>query len=561
MKDQSQSNGSNFGPRLKVATGTSKGMLKAGKHYQKYKAHMNIRIREHNVSEQRANALVANDSKSEHLQSSKHSCQPTSLSLENNLNPSPMDLKCLPSEVASPLELKDYPNATSKCPDQSHHLNSSHPPPLKAMAGLVHKEKFVDVSNLNKSMGHSNPYQEEHINVEKDITKISKPIIEESRSTNQLEKEVSTKPNISMVSRPRVANKDNSNKEKERQCEVMAKEKEMMGHGIEGRATFNNHHKQTDVVKAQETPSSSSLVVGKKFVQGVGSNLGDNPSQLFHKNDSRCQKNNAPLMEGSNCARASKHAPPNEYIETNLKLPNRVHPDGVNEEINGGKFRMCKQPLLEEKLETHGIDSGVIQQDQTCRSRKKRRYIEDSEDEEFDSGVIQHDPTCRSRKKRRYIEDSEDEEFDGGDQSNMVVEHDGVHLENLAYVMKMKQERCIETNGDDDGGCQNLVGVENDYKGDEQLGIYKSKKKRRRYVDTIEDEDDMCDQDRVCVEDGTNKLTKGATSMDCVDRQHCCCSKPIDAPRWRWVDLLDFHFYILKYYYILHMMMFFCCFV
>ncbi|XP_039835697.1 uncharacterized protein LOC120696778 isoform X2 [Panicum virgatum] len=143
-------------------------------------------------------------------------------------------------------------------------------------------------------------------------------------------------------------------------------------------------------------------------------------------------------------------------------------------------------------------------------------------------------------KRWRCIEDSEDEEDNGGDQCAMVFEHDeGVHLKNLTSVSIMKQRRCTETNeGKVDGGYQNPFGVENDCEGVQRLGTYKSKKKRRKYIETSEHEDEMCDQHRVCVEDGTNELTQAAISMHCVRQCHCC-PKPIDKPRWSGIFKID----------------------
>ncbi|CAL5098180.1 unnamed protein product [Urochloa decumbens] len=522
MDDRSQQGGFNFCPRLKVANGGSKGIMKkASKEYKKYQENMrhpNLCNRNRNVSDQRANvaklpktnppknsdvgpskASVAKGSKSEYSLSSKLSRQPITLSSK------PCSVRnVLPSEemeTTAPSESKDAPNATSRCSDQSNHvkpkdrssdnLESSHPPRLKAMPSLVRKAKDVDMSNLNndafgmRSKGQSNLYQGEDINVHKDDTKISKLV--KSREVSR----ISNIPAVS-VSGLWIANKDDSNKEKERPHEVITKEKEMID------AMFNNHAKKRDATKTNEASRSSSLVVGKKVVQGLESNCGDNSSHLFRKNHSRRQKNNASFMEGSSCARVSSNPGlPNEFIETNLKLPNRVQLVGGSGKTNDGKFRK-KQLVLEEKADTN------------CTQ----------------------DQTCRLRKKRRFIEENEDKENSGGDRRSMVVEHDqGVHQENLTSMTMVKEGR--STKADEvDGGCQNPVDVENDCEGAEQLGIHTPKKKQRRYKETNKYEDDMCDQHRVHVEDGTNDLAQDAISLHCVEQQSNCCSKPIDKPKW-----------------------------
>ncbi|CAN6325898.1 unnamed protein product [Urochloa humidicola] len=478
MDDRSQQGGSRFGPRLKVANGvSSKLMSKSEKEFQQYKMNMTCLNRDINVSDQRANvvkqaktnplrnsnvgpsnALVAKDSKSKFSLSLEHYRQPTAL------NPSQMFVKCSkPSSVhllkemktIAPSESKNDPNDTSRChmkpkDRSSRNMGSSHQPCLKAMATLVRKAKDVDVSNLN---------------------------------------------NDALGSRS-----------KGRHNEIMTKEKEMICHKSEGRSTVSNRHKQRDETKTNGAPSSSSLVVSKKDVQGLRSNFGDNPSHLFHKNHSMRQRDDASFMEGSSYARvSSKRILPNGLIETNLSLPNRVQLVG-NGKTNDGKFRW-KEPLLEEKADTNsGIDiDGVIQEDQTCRLRKQKRFKKENEDKE-NSGGVRH---------------------------SMVVEHDeGVRQENLTAATMMKQGRSIETNEDEiDGGYQNPIGAENDCEGSEQLGICKSKKKRRKYIETNIYEDDMCDQHRVHVEDGTNELAQVAISMHCVERQCYCCSKPIDKPK------------------------------
>ncbi|CAL4904097.1 unnamed protein product [Urochloa decumbens] len=512
MYDQSQQGGSNFRPMVKVSNGGSKGILKAArKEYHKYQMsmkHSNLSHHNYNVIDQRANvakkpktnplknsnvgpsnAPIAKDSKSRCLQSSKDSRQPTTLSL----NPSPTDLKCSkPSnvrnrlspkemETTTPSESNGDPNTSSRHLDQSHHLKpkgrssdnmeSSRPPHFKAMPSLVHKAKDVDLSNVSndalgtRSKGRSNLYRGEDINVRKDGTKISKLV---------KKGEVSRISNIPMVSGLWIANKDDSNKKKGRHDEVMTKEKKMIGHTIEDRATFGNLHKQQDAARNNEASSSRSLAVGKKDVQGLESNFGDNSSHLVLGNG----------------------------------------------KTNDGKFRRRKGPLLEETPNTHGgIDS---------------------------DGVIQQDQTCRPRKKLRLKEENEDKENSGGDRRSMVVEHDeGVRSVNLTSMMTMKQGRSTETNGDKvDGGCQNFVGVENGCEGAEQLGIHKSKKKRRRCIETNKYEDDMCDQHRVRVEDDTNELAQVAVSMRCVEQQCYCCSKPIDKPKMSVLFKIDGKEYI-----------------
>ncbi|CAN6335628.1 unnamed protein product [Urochloa humidicola] len=516
MDDRNQQCRSHFGPRLKVANGvSSKLMLKSGKEYHQYQMNMKRPNHNRNVSDQRANvvkeaktnplkncnvgpsnALVAKDSKSKYSLSSKHSGQPTTLSL----NPSSTDFKSKPSsvrnilalkemETVAPSESKDDPNATSRCHPKpndrlSGNMESSRPPRLKAMATLVHKAKDVVVSTLNndalgsRSKGLSNLYQGECIN----------------------------------VSGIWIANEDESNKEKRRHDEVMTKEKKMIGHTSEGRATFGNRHKQRDATKTNEAPSSSSLVVGKKD--------GDNSSHLFHKNHSRRQRDNASFMEGSSRARvSSKHVLSNEFIETNLNLPNRVQLVGKGK-TNDGKFKRREEPLLEEKPDTNGG---------------------------FDiDGVAQEDQTCRPRKQRRFIEENEDKENSGSDRRSMVIEHDeGDRQENLTSATMKKQGRSIETNEDEiDGGCQNPVGVENDCEGVEQLGIHKSNKKRKRYIETNKYEDDMCGQHRVPVEDGTNESAHVATLMHCVKRQCYYCSMPIDKPKMSILFKIDDKEYI-----------------
>ncbi|PUZ63048.1 hypothetical protein GQ55_3G036900 [Panicum hallii var. hallii] len=555
MNGQTQPSRSNFGPRLKLADRLplrkgrfrSKPMLKIQRECQNHQAnmkYMNIVKRSRIVNDQRANvakqlaeknppkdnnvrprsALLAKNSES------KHSGQPTTLSLENSLNLSPMDFKCSKTsrvrnidlsekmKMAAPSKSKDDSNATSRCLEQPHHVESSYPTQLNVMASLVHKANNVDLSNLNngalgsRSKGWSNPYQGEYINVRKDGTKKSNPI---------KKRRVSRKSNIAMVSGLLVADNNDPNKEKGRQDEVMTKEKGMIGYRSEIIAMSRNGHKQTSTTKTNEVPNSSSLLVGKKHVQGLRNNLGDNSSHLFGKTHSRLQGNNASFMEGRDCARvSSKHVLSNEFIETNLKLPNRDKLVGGNGKTNNGKCRRRKQPLLEEMLDTHG---GI-----------------------GSDGAVQHDLTCRSMKRWKCIEDTEDEEDNDGDQHATVVENDeGAHLENLTFVPVMNQGRCTETNeGEVDGGYQNPFGVENDCEGVQRLGTYKSKKKRRKYIETNKYQDEMCDQHQVRGEDGTNELTQAALSKHCVEQQCYCCSKPIDKHGWSGIFKIDDKEYI-----------------
>ncbi|RLN01159.1 hypothetical protein C2845_PM06G14370 [Panicum miliaceum] len=469
MNGQTQPSRSNFGPRLKLADRLplrkgrfrSKSMLKIQRECQNHQAnmkYMNIVKRSRIVNDQRENVAKQlaekNPPKDSNVRprsgllaknsESKHSGQPTTLSLENSLNLSPMDFECSKTsrirnivlsekmKMAAPSKSKDDSNATSRCLEQPHHVESSYPTQLNVMASLVHKANNVDLSNLNngalgsRSKGRSNPYQGEYINVRKDGTKKSNPI---------KKRRVSRKSNIA-----------------------------------------TNH--------------------------------------------SRLQGNNASFMEGRNCARvSSKHVLLNEFTETNLKLPNRDKLVGGNGKTNNGKCRR-KQPLLEEMLDTdRGIGS---------------------------DGAVQHDLTCRSMKRWKCIEDTEDEEDNDGDQRATIVEHDeGAHLENLTFVPVMNQGRCTETNeGEVDGGYQNPFGVENDCEGVQRLGTYKSKKKRRKYIETNKYQDEMCDQHQVRGEDGTNELTQAALSKHFVERQCYCCSKPIDKPGWSGIFKIDDKEYI-----------------
>ncbi|RLN30594.1 hypothetical protein C2845_PM05G04940 [Panicum miliaceum] len=333
--------------------------------------------------------------------------------------------------MAAPSKSKDDPNATSGCLEQPQHMDSSCPTQLKAIASLVHKANNAETSNLNnsalvsRSEGQSDPYQGEYINAGMDGTK---------KSNHVKKRRVSRKPNIPTASRLWFVDNNNSNKEKESQDEVMTKENGMIGHTGEAIATSSNGHKRTGTTKTNEVPNSSSLLVGKKHVQGFRDNLGDNSSH------SRLQSNNASFMEGRNAIVSSKHSLPNEFTKTNLKLPNRNKLVEGNGKTNDSKCRR-KQPLLEEMLDTHG---GI-----------------------GSDGAVQHNLTCRSMKRWRCIEDNEDEEDNGGDQCAMVVEHvKGVHLENLTSVPVMKQRKCTKTNeGKVDGGYQNPFGVENDCEG------------------------------------------------------------------------------------------------
>lgn len=462
MNGQSQSGWPNFGPKLKLIDRLplrkskgrfrSKLVLKIDRDCQNYQAnlkYMNICKCNRNVNDQRANipkqptkkhplkdrevgawnALVAKNCES------KHSRQTTTLSLENSLNLSRIDFKCSKisrdqnkvlsekMKMAAPLKSKDDSNTTSWCLEQPHHMDSSCPTQLKAIASLVHKANNVETSNLNNSAlvsrfeGRSNPYQGEYINVGMDGTE---------KSNHVKKRRVSRKPNIPTTSRLLVFDNNDSNKKKGSQDEVMTKEKGMIGHTSEAIAMSGNGHKQTGTTKTNEVPNSSSLLVGKKHVQGFRDNLGDNSSHLIVKNHSRLQSNNASFMEGCNYAiDSSKHILPNEFIKTNLKFPNRNKLVEGNGKTNDSKYRR-KQPLLEEMLDTHGSIGS--------------------------DGAVQHDLTCRSMKRWRCIEDNED--------------------------------------------------------------------------------DEMCDQHRVCVEDGTSELTQAAISKHCVRQCHCC-SKPIDKPRWR----------------------------
>ncbi|WVZ88463.1 hypothetical protein U9M48_034983 [Paspalum notatum var. saurae] len=350
------------------------------------------------------------------------------------------------------------------------------------MEGLIRKSKNAGMSNLNNgALGsrkcQSNPYKGEDMNGGKDGTRNLK-LLKSS--------EVLRKSNIQAGNGLLVPNEYDSKKEKGRQKEVMAKEKGMNGQSCEGRATRGNCHKQMDTTKTKEAPNSSSSMVGKKQVQGIRSNLRDNSSHLFGMNHSRHHRDSPLFMEGNNCSiLSSKHVHSRELTKDNSKSPNRVRLDGGNGKTNDDKSRRRKQPLLKAKVDTHGgSDSdGAMRQDLTCGPRKRCKYIESNEDE--DNGI---------------------------NQRAMAIENGKVvRRENLAFMPRMKQRRCIETNEDEaNDGYQNPFGVGNGCEGVEQLGHL-----------------------TLHVEDGTADLTPDVTiSKHCVKQHYYCCSMPIDKPKW-----------------------------
>jgi hypothetical protein len=183
-------------------------------------------------------------------------------------------------------------------------------------------------------------------------------------------REVSRKSNIPVVNQMD-PNKDEPNKAKGSQDEVVTKEEGMKGHTCECRTTCGNRHKQTNTSKTNDAP--------KKHMQGLGSNLRDNSSHLFGKNHSRHQRDDPCIEANGGAIFSAKHVLSCKYRETNLKLPNRVQSVGGNGKTNDVISRR-KRPLLEEKASTH------VQKDLTCRPMKRRRYIEANEDEDGNVG-------------------------------------------------------------------------------------------------------------------------------------------------------------------------------
>jgi hypothetical protein len=176
-------------------------------------------------------------------------------------------------------------------------------------------------------------------------------------------------------------NKDEPNKVKGSQDEVVTKEEGMKGHTCEGHVARGNRHKQTNTTMTNDAPINfSSLLVGKKHMQGLGSNLRDNSSHLFGKNHCGHQRDDPFIEVNSGATFSSKYVLSCEYRETNLKLPNSVQSVGANGKTNDVISRRRKRPLLEENASTH------VQKDLTCRPMKRRRYIEANEDEEGNVG-------------------------------------------------------------------------------------------------------------------------------------------------------------------------------
>lgn len=402
--------------RLKVANGLSLRkpedrfrLMKTDKEYRKHRANikfMNLSKSNHvndprvNVVTEGANTISANytnigpssalvkNSKPGYVLASKHASRPTTLRLDNSLNPS-SDVKCSkPSRNVLPLKIpkapaswksKDDSNAIVTHLEQSHHIKTSRAiscrTHLKAMPNLIHKAKNVATSNLNngalgsRRRGQSNSYKGEDISVGQEGTKTSGPL---------KSGEGSRKSNILVVNRID-PNKNEPKKVKGSQDEVVTKEEGMKGHTCEDRVVHGNRHKLMNTKKTNDAPNFSSMLVGKKHMQGLGSNLRDNSSHLFGKNHCGHQRDD-PFIEVNNGATfSSKHDLSCEYRETNLKLPNRVQSVGGNGKNNDVISRR-KRPLLEEKASTH------VQKDLTCRPMKRRRYIEANEDEEGNVG-------------------------------------------------------------------------------------------------------------------------------------------------------------------------------
>lgn len=251
----------------------SKKLVKINEECQKRQANMkcmNLSKSNHNMHDQRVSVTTQGANKA-----SKHASQSTNLRLENYLNPS-SDFKCSkpsrvsnahPSKILETLvsrKSKDDLNAILRRPEQSHHLktngglvcnvDSSCQAHLKAMPNLTRKANNVATSNLNNGSlgswrGRSNSYQED-INVGKDGTKTYKLV---------KSGEVSRKSNIPVRSPHLDPNKDDPNKMKGSQDEVVTKEEGMEGHTGEGRATCGNRHKQTNTTKTNDAPNLSSL--------------------------------------------------------------------------------------------------------------------------------------------------------------------------------------------------------------------------------------------------------------------------------------------------------------
>lgn len=291
----------------------------------------------------------------------------------------------------------------------NHHIKTSRASlcqtHLKAMPNLIHKEKNVATPNLNngalgsRRRGQSNSYKGEDINVGKEGTKTSEilksrevsrkksniPVVnqmdankgEPNKVKESLDEVVTKEGMKGHTCEDRAAcsnwmdpNKDELNKAKGRLDEVVTKER-MKGHTCEGRAACGNRHKQMNTTKTNDAQ--------KKHMQGLGSNLRDNPFHLFG-NHSGHQRDDPFIEVNSGAIFSSKHVLSCEHRETNVKLPNRVQSVGGNGKTNDVISRGRKQPLLEEKSSTH------VQKDLTCRLMKRRRYIEANEDEEGNVG-------------------------------------------------------------------------------------------------------------------------------------------------------------------------------
>ncbi|AQK39392.1 RING/FYVE/PHD zinc finger superfamily protein [Zea mays] len=365
-------------------------------------------------------ALVAKNSNPRYVLASKCASQPPTMWLENSLNTS-SGFKCsklsivrnaLPSKTPKASvswKSKDDSNAIPRHLEQSHCKKTSRATRthFKAMPNLIHKAKNVDTSNLNDGTsgsswrGQSDSYKGEDINIGKECTKTSELL--KSR-------EASRKSNILVVDR-KDPNKDEPDKVKGIQDEVMTKEEGVKGHTCEGRATCWSCLKQANTTKTNDAPNLGSLLVGNEHMQGLMSNLRDNSSHLFEKNHSRHQRDD-----------------PCEYRETNLKFPNRIQSVGGNGKTNDVTSRR-KRLLLEEKASAH------VQNDLTYGPMKRRRYIEANEDEEE-----QNDLTYGPMKRRRYIEANEDEE-------DYVGDHHPVHIEDATTELTPQDsisKHCVE---------------------------------------------------------------------------------------------------------------------
>jgi hypothetical protein len=75
-------------------------------------------------------------------------------------------------------------------------------------------------------------------------------------------------------------------------------------------------------------------------------------------------------------------------------------------------------------------------------------------------------------------------------------------------------------------------------------------KRRRKYIESNEDEDD---NDNQSLEDGADDILKDCHERvttpfvaNCLKKQCYCCSKPIDKPVWRYdmIDSLFLHFVV-----------------